>query len=325
MTTADHPDPLPRETDEEARLRNRGVLVGMGYLLLSGLIFATFTAIVRWVSIDMHPAETAFLRYLFGFMFLVPLFIGARRHELRTKRPIMHVVRGLIHGTGVLLWFYAIAKITLAEVTALAFTAPVWATLGAFVILGEDVRARRIVAVLVGLLGALIVLFGLPSSWEELSSRLSVIGYGQFAILTAAPLFACSKIMTKRLTATENPTAIVAWLSLTVTVVLAVPAMTVWRTPTPEELASMAAVAALATTAHICMTRAWRAADLSVTQPAEFMQLVWASLFGIYMFGETPTLGIWVGGAVIVGSASYIAHREALTRRRQAASEAVAA
>ena len=324
----DHPEPLPHENAEkaeEARLRNRGVLVGMGYLVLSGLLFATFTAIVRWVSSDLHPAETAFLRYLFGFMFLLPVFLGARRHELKTRRPVLHLVRGLLHGTGVLLWFYSIASITLAEVTALMFTAPVWATLGAFMFLGEEVRARRIVAVLIGLLGALIVLFGLPSSYAELTANLSALGLGQAAILIAAPLFACSKVMTKSLTRTENTTAIVAWLSLYVTIVLAVPAMIVWRTPSWEELAMLAGVAALATTAHICMTRAWRAADISVTQPVEFLQLVWASLIGIYMFGEQPTLGIWIGGAVIIGSATYIAHREALTRRRERASEAVAA
>lgn len=325
MPAHDHPEPLPHEKAEEARLRHRGVLIGMGYLVLSGLLFAIFTAIVRWVSSDLHPAETAFIRYLFGFLFLLPIFMGVRRRELKTKRPVMHVLRGLIHGTGVLLWFYAIAEITLAEVTALAFTAPVWATLGAFLFLGESVRVRRIAAVLTGLLGALIVLFGIPSSYAELTSNLSAIGLGQFAILTAAPLFACSKLMTKRMTDTENTTSIVAWLSLTVTVVLAVPAIMVWRTPTMEEWISLAVVAALATTAHICMTRAWQAADISVTQPVEFLQLVWASLIGIYMFGETPTLGIWIGGAVIVGSASYIAHREALTRRRERKAEAVAA
>ncbi|WP_416898468.1 MAG: DMT family transporter [Minwuia sp.] len=328
MAAHDHPKPTPHvdaEAAAAAEKRRRGVLVGMGYLVLSGLIFAAFTAVIRWLSSDLHPAETAFIRYLFGFLILLPIFLGGRRRELRTKRPVMHIVRGIIHGTGVLLWFYAISKITLAEVTALAFTSPVWATIGAFLFLGEDVRMRRVIAVLIGLLGAMIVLFGLPTSMEELSANLSALGLGQAAILVSAPLFACSKVMTKRLTETESTTAIVAWLSMTVTVVLFVPALAVWRWPSPEEWFWLAVVAGMATTAHICMTRAWRAADISVTQPAEFLQLVWASLIGIYMFGETPTLGIWIGGAVIVGSATYIAQREVATRKREKAAEAVAA
>jgi drug/metabolite transporter (DMT)-like permease len=323
MAGHDHPKPTPHEEARALALasedRRRGVLVGMGYLLLSGLIFACFSAIIRWLSSDLHPAETAFIRYLLGFLFLLPIFLGARRAELKTRRPVLHISRGLLHGCGVLLWFYAISQIPLAEVTALAFTSPVWATIGAFLFLGEQIRIRRVVAVMMGLTGAMIVLFGLPTSFQELSDNFSAIGLGQLAILISAPIFACSKIMTKKLTETENTTAIVAWLSLTVTVALALPAMLVWKWPTLEEWFWLAVVAGLATLAHICMTRAWRAADISVTQPVEFLQLVWASLIGIYMFGETPTLGIWIGGAVIVGSATYIAHREAQTRRMERA------
>jgi len=327
MAAHDHPEPTPHlqvETAAEAEKRRRGVLVGMGYLVLSGLIFATFSAIIRALSSELHAAETAFIRYLFGFLFLLPIFLGSRRSELRTKRPLLHISRGMIHGCGVLLWFYAISKIPLAEVTALAFTSPVWATIGAFLILREKVHARRIIAVMLGLTGAMIVLFNLPTSFQELSDNFSALGLGQLAILVSAPLFACSKIMTKRLTETENTTAIVAWLSLTVTFALAIPAIMVWKWPTLQEWFWLAVVAGLATTAHICMTRAWRAADISVTQPVEFLQLVWASLIGIYMFGETPTIGIWIGGAVIVGSATYIAQREAATRRQERAAEAKA-
>lgn len=329
MPAHDHPEPRPHLYAEAAAAaaeeRRRGVLIGMGYLVLSGLIFATFSAIIRSLSSELHPAETAFIRYLFGFLFLLPIFLGSRRGELKTKRPVLHISRGLIHGCGVLLWFYAISEITLAEVTALAFTSPVWATIGAFLILGEQVRIRRVMAVMMGLLGAMIVLFNLPTSFEELSSNFSALGLGQLAILISAPLFACSKIMTKRLTDTENTTAIVAWLSLTVTFALAVPAMMVWKWPTLQEWFWLAVVAGLATTAHICMTRAWRAADISVTQPVEFLQLVWASLIGIFMFNETPTIGVWIGGAVIVASATYIAQREAAVRRQERAAEAVAA
>ncbi|MEC9345042.1 MAG: DMT family transporter [Pseudomonadota bacterium] len=305
---------------------SEGAIAGMAWLALSGAIFATFTAIVRYVSSDLHPAETAFLRYLFGLMFILPVVLRAgRRAELRTDRPMLHLLRGVVHGAGVALWFYALSKIHLAEVTALGFTSPVWATIGAILILGEKVRFRRIAAVVLGLTGAMIVLFGVPQSWAELESNFSTIGLGQLAMLIAAPLFATSKVITKKLTATESTTAIVAWLSGLVTLFLAPIAIYYWRTPTLEELFWLALTAALATIAHLCMTRAWRAADLSVTQPVEFLQLVWASLIGIYAFGEDPALGTWVGGAIIVGSATYIAHREAQSRRREARAARAAA
>lgn len=295
------PPPLPSVTSN--------ALKGMAWLTLSGIIFSIFVAIVRDISFDMHAAETAFLRYLLGLLFILPLFMGKRRKELRTRRPFSQAFRGLMHGGGVLLWFYAIAEISLAEVTALGFTAPVFSTIGAAIFLGERIRLPRILAVLCGLAGAVIIL---QPGFREVT-------WGHIAMLVAAPCFAGSKIIAKKLTFDENPTAIVAWLSISVTVVLAIPAFQVWRTPTWEEWGLLALTAAMATFAHVCMTKAWQAADLSVTQPVEFLQLIWATLIGIYLFGEQPFWGIWVGGAIIIASATYIARREMLARKRQQA------
>lgn len=283
------------------------MLAGLAWMVLTGIVFTAIVTIIRKVSLDMHAAESAFLRYLLGLAFILPLFIGRRRRELRTKRPFLQGLRGLLHGASVLLWFIAIADIALAEVTALSFMAPVFATIGAALFLGEKIGLPRIIAVVVGLVGALVIL---QPGFREIS-------WGHIAMLLSAPCSAGSRIIAKRLTYDESPTAIVAWLSITVTIVLAVPAIQVWRAPTTEELMMLALMALLATIAHYCMTRALQAADLSLTQPMEFLTLIWASLVGIYVFGEQPFWGIWVGGAIIIASATYIARREMLARNRQ--------
>ncbi len=107
---------------------------------------------------------------------------------------------------------------------------------------------------------------------------------------------------------------IVGGLSVIVTLVLLPPAMMVWRTPTPTELAWLFATAAFATAGHLTLTQAFRAAEITVTQPVAFLQLVWATLLGLYVFGEEPDLFTWIGAAVIVASATYIAHREIRNR-----------
>ena len=123
--------------------------------------------------------------------------------------------------------------------------------------------------------------------------------------------------MGKQLSRTESSAAIVAYLSLFVSVVLAIPAFVVWRTPTSHELGWLLLTALIATAGHYAMQRAFSYVDLTMLQPFTFLQLVWATLLGLYVFGEVPDAWTWIGGGVIVASASYIAHREAVVRRQR--------
>jgi drug/metabolite transporter (DMT)-like permease len=143
------------------------------------------------------------------------------------------------------------------------------------------------------------------------------INIGSIAQLTAAPLFACSFLIAKRLTNVESSTAIVAYLSVFVTLTLLPPALLVWRPPTMVELGWLLATASCATAGHYTLTQAFRAADITVTQPIQFLQLVWATLLGLLVFGEQPEVWTWVGGGMIVASATFIAHRERRRRKVQ--------
>jgi drug/metabolite transporter (DMT)-like permease len=273
---------------------------------VAGLIFASFMAIVRYVGSDMPAPQAAFLRYAFGLLFLLPFFVRQRLVDLRAVRWRLHMARGLMHGIGVMLWFYAMTRIPIAEVTALGFTAPVFATIGAVFFLGEKVRIRRILAVMSGLVGAIIIL----------QPGFTVIDSGAVAMLIAAPIFATSDLIAKVLTRSESSPTVVAYLSVVVTLVTLGPALYVWRQPTGEEILLLTVTAGLATLGHICMVQGIKVADLSVTQPVKFLQLIWAALVGYLVFAETPAMATWAGAALIVASTSYIAHREAAARRR---------
>jgi drug/metabolite transporter (DMT)-like permease len=282
-----------------------GNLRGIIWMATTGILFVAVTGIVRHLGTDMSPVQAAFIRYLFGLLLLLPVFL--RMGSLRRPASVvgLHASRGVIHGVGVMLWFFAMANIPIAEVTALGFTAPIFTTVGAALFLGERLRLYRIGAVLMGFGGALVVL---QPGFQE-------INIGSIAQLTAAPLFAASFLIAKRLTKVESSTAIVAYLSVFVTLVLLAPAIYVWRTPTVIELIWLFATAALATLGHYTLTQAFRAADITVTQPIQFLQLVWATILGLAVFGEQPEIWTWVGGGMIVASATFIAHREGKRRK----------
>jgi len=280
-------------------------LKGIGWIVVSGLLFVAVTGTVRHLGSDMNPMQAAFLRYAFGLVLMAPVLVRLGRERLRHARLALHAVRGLVHALAVMLWFYAMARIPIAQVTALGFTAPIFTTLGAALFLGERLRARRVVAVLAGFAGALVIL----------RPGLVAVNPGAIAQLVAAPMFATSFLLAKKLTETDSNAVIVGLMAVFVTLALAPPALAVWRTPSPQELAWLAATAVFATAGHAALTQAFRSAEIGVLQPATFLQLVWATLLGLYAFGEAPDAWTWAGGGVIVASASYIAHRESRTRR----------
>ena len=277
-------------------------------MVVTGILFVAVTGIVRHLGTDMSPVQAAFIRYAFGLALLIPVFLRMGRFMREPATLGLHAARGVIHGIGVMLWFFAMARIPIAEVTALGFTAPIFTTVGAALFLGERLHFYRIGAVLMGFGGALVVL---QPGFQE-------INLGSIAQLTAAPLFAVSFLIGKRLTRVESSAAIVAYLSVFVTLVLLPPALIVWREPTLSELGWLLATAACATAGHYTLSQAFRAADITVTQPIQFLQLVWATLLGLAVFGEQPEIWTWLGGGIIVASATFIAHREGIRRRARA-------
>jgi drug/metabolite transporter (DMT)-like permease len=265
---------------------------GLLWVALAGLLFVAFVGIVRYIGNHLHPLETALIRYALGLAVLAPIFIRYGLRPFYSRHIPRHALRGAIHGTGVMLWFYAVTQIPLAEVTALSFISPIFVAIGASLFLGEQLTARRIIVIAIGIIGVLIILR--PGT--------AVISFGAIAMLIAAPLFAASKILTKSLVKHDSATTIVAYLSVFATLTMLIPALFVWQTPTLNELFWLFATALFATLSHLCMTRGLALVDVIVAQPVEFLQLVWSTLLGIILFNEQPSIWVWVGAGVIVAS-----------------------
>jgi len=281
-------------------------LAGVFWMLVTGLLFVGVTVLVKFVGEDLPAPQSAFLRFAFGCLFFLPLLpqLVAMKVDRRSWR--FFFARGLVHGVAVLLWFYAMTRIPVAEVVAMNFLAPVYVTLGAALFLGERLAARRLIAVGVALLGALVIL----------RPGFRTLDPGHLAMVGTALFMGASYLIAKRSAAHFAPALIVALLSAIVTVVLAPVAIAVWVPPTALDYGLLFVVAALATAAHYSMTLAFQAAPVSVTQPVTFVQLIWAAAAGWLIFGEAVDLFVFLGGGMIIAAISYISWREARLKRR---------
>jgi drug/metabolite transporter (DMT)-like permease len=283
-------------------------------MILTGLLFAAVTGVVRYLGSDMPAIEGAFIRYAIGTLMIVPLIMRNWHGGPSRKTLGLFVFRGVVHGGAVMLWFYAMARIPIAEVTAIGYVAPIFVTIGAALFLGERLHLRRIGGVIAGFIGALVII---RPGFQD-------VNLGQMAQLLAAPLFATSFIMAKKLTREESPTMIVAMLSVFCTLALLPGAVIQWRPPTGEEVAWLTLTALLATAGHFTLTKAFAAAPITVTQPLTFLQLIWAALIGVFLFAEPIDPFVIVGGIIVVTAVTYISHRE-IQGRRQAQTPPAAA
>lgn len=279
---------------------------GIFWMAVTGLLFVGVTALVKVLGTRMPAPQAGFLRYAMGLVIFLPMLGQLWRLRLDRGTWMLFGARGLLHTVGVALWFFAMARIPIADVTAMNYLSPIYVTIGAAFFLGERLALRRVMAVGVALIGALIIL---RPGFRE-------VGPGHLAMLFTAVFFGGSYLMAKIVSGRCSAGVVVAMLSITVTLGLAPLAAAVWVTPTGTELALLLAVACLATVGHYTMTLAFRAAPLVVTQPVTFLQLVWAVLLGALVFGEGVDLFVVLGGTVIVAAVSFISWREAVLKRR---------
>jgi len=281
-------------------------------MIATGLLFVGVTAVVKHLGDRLPPAQMAFLRYALGLIFVPTMIAAILRARLNRLQLGLFALRGGAQTVGVILWFFAMTRIPIAEVTAMNYLVPVYVTLGAALLLGERLAARRIAAIIVALLGMLIIL----------RPGLRAVEMGHLAMLGTAILFAISYLIAKKLAAELSATVIVGMLSLTVFVGLFPFAYVVWLPPSWAELGWLFLVACFATAGHFTMTLAFAAAPVAVTQPVVFLQLIWASLLGAVFFLEPLDIYVIVGGAVIIAAISFIAWREALASKRRATAPA---
>ncbi len=281
-------------------------------LLLGATVgFASMHAVIRIASNEQHPFEVAFFRNLFGLIILSPFLLRHGFGALRTRRLPLHAARGAVHVCAMLMFFFAVPITPLGTVAALSFTAPLFVTIGAVLVLGEVVRIRRIVALIAGFVGALVII----------RPGMAALDPGSLLVLGSSAVWAGTMILIKLLSRTESSLTMTAYMAVFLTPLSSIAAAFVWQWPSLEELGWFALMGMFGTASHLCLAQAFREADATVVLPVDFLRLIWASVFGYLLFNEVPTLFVWIGGVIIFASTLYLAYREAKVARATISAE----
>ncbi|MEQ9331601.1 DMT family transporter [Thalassobaculum sp.] len=278
------------------------------WMTLAGLAFSAMGGLIKFAARDLHPFEVAFFRCFFGLVWMVPWLLRRGPSALRTAKLPLYVARAVIGLIGMLAGFYALRYIALADATALSFTAPLFATVGAAVVLRETVRRRRWTATVLGFVGVLIIL----------RPGVTAVDPAALWTLLAAATTAANVLIVKRLTDTEPTEAVVTWMVVMMTPMTLLAALPFWETPSPTQLGIMAAIGLCGTLGHLAVTRGFAAGEASLVMSFDYLKMPFAAVIGWLAFGELPTPWTFLGAAVIAGSAAYIAHREAALARAPA-------
>lgn len=294
---------------------------GMVMMLVSALLFSAGNAVIKHLSPGIPAQQIVFFRAFFSLLILVPIVWRAGGWaSLRTARLPLHLARGVLQTVSMLMFFAGIAGTPLVLVNALEFTAPLFATLFAVLLLGEAVRLRRTLALAAGFAGALVAL------WPQLSTTgLAALEGGAGLILGSAVIWAVVLITIRRLGTTESSITQSVYMGLVLTPLSGVLAAVTWVTPSWGEMGWIVVVSFTATFGQLAYIQAFRLAEMSAVLPLDFSKLIWSAALGLLVFAEWPEPVIVLGGAIIFAAGAYITLREAQLARRMAAAAPAAA
>jgi len=283
---------------------------GALWLVSGGFIFTSTSAMIRLLSTQVESVQTAFFRAVISVILLLPMIAAGRVKPWQSKRIVGHFWRTAMGTGSMVLGFYAVSMLPLADATAIAFSQPLFSVVVAALVLGEKVRWRRWSATVIGFAGVLIM-----ARPGEGSLQL-----GALVALANAAAVSISILLVRRLSDSETPLMILTQFAIWSTLLLAVPAIWVWRWPDPWGWVLAIGVSASATIGQYFWVQAFKAGEMSAVAPFEYLRLPFAVFMGWLVWGQMPEIWTYVGAAIVIASALYIAQREAqLARERRRA------
>ena len=294
-------------------------LRGISYKIVSVVVFVAMASLIKAVSENVPPGQAVFFRSAFA----LPVIVGwlAMRHELRdgwkTAHPMGHVWRGLVGTSAMGLGFAGLGLLPLPEVTAIGYAAPLLVVIFAAMFLNEEVRAFRLSAVALGLIGVLIVLSPRLSLGAQVDHAQTL---GAVLVLMGAVCAALAQVFVRKLVFTEDTAAIVFWFSITATILSLLTLPWGWAWPTPAQWVMLIMAGLLGGIGQIFLTSSYRFADASLVAPFDYTSMILALIVGYFIFDEVPTVTMMIGAAIVISAGVMIILRErhlGLKRARQ--------
>ena len=273
---------------------------GALWLVSGGFIFTATSAMIRLLSSQIESVQTAFFRAVISVILLLPMIAAGRVQPWHSKRLAGHFWRTAMGTASMVLGFYAVSMLPLADATAIAFSQPLFSVVVAAAIAGEKVRWRRWSATIIGFAGVLVMVRPGEGSLQ----------LGALVALANAAAVAVSILLVKRLSDSETPLMILTQFAIFSTLLLALPAIWVWRWPDLWGWILAVGIALSATIGQYFWVQAFKSGEMSAVAPFEYMRLPFAVFVGWLVWGEMPVIWTYIGAAIVIGSALYIAHRE---------------
>ena len=266
---------------------------------------ASFCAVLMSVFLklaqnDINVFTAGFLRFFFGLIVIFPFIIKSNFNIYKTNNLKFHLIRSFINVPMMILGFAALMYIPLEQIKAIGFLSPILVVILSVLILKEKIYIIRILALIIGFVGVLIILR--PGIIE--------INIGAYMVLLSGLLWSTVIIITKFMSKEDSPMTILTYQYTFVTIFTLPFALIYWTNPTLNSLYYTLLAAIVGTVLHLCINNSYRLADLSVIQPVWFTQLIFASVFGFSIFGEIPDGWTWAGGILVFTSVLIITYRE---------------
>ncbi len=254
--------------------------------------FLVMSVAGRATTASLNVFQVMEMRSVIGFLLLLPLvFAVGGFPAMRTKRPLQHVGRNVIHYTGQAAWLYALTLIPLAQLISIEFTTPIWGALLAVVFLGEKLNARKITAIVLGLIGVLVIV----------RPGVAEVAEGHLVMLAGAVAFGISIVMVKSLTRTDNVVRIIFWMLVIQSAVGLIPAAMTWQNPPAELWPWILLISFTGMSSHFCLARALVHADTTVIMPMDFLRLPLSALIGWLLYQEQIDVFTGAGALLILG------------------------
>ncbi len=264
---------------------------------------------VRYVGAELPSIEVVFLRAVFTLLMTAPFVFRPGKLAWRSNNLPLQILRGLIGVASMWTWYYALANMPLADAGVLSFTTPIFITIGAALYFREAVGFVRTSAVVVGLIGATVVL----------KPGFETISLAAIAAVGSSVLWAISLLIAKDLTRFDSPITISFYQPLMIAPIAGLATIPVWVMPSSSAWLALVGMGAVAAIGNFCYVQALKMADASLLMPADYVRLLWMVAWGYIFFSEMPGWSTWLGAALIVGSTLFVTWREAqLASKRRA-------
>jgi drug/metabolite transporter (DMT)-like permease len=280
--------------------------------LISSVMFAAMSALVRYAGQDVPVGQVVFFRAACAIppVLLIYALRGELRLALHTKRPFGHLGRGMFSIGGMFCNFAALARLPVVDATAFSFSSPLITVVFSVIFLKEKVRLYRWTAVIIGFIGVIVMLWPHLDPKHYAGAALGASALGALLAIVAAIFNSGSIIQTRRLTGSESTSAIVFYFSLICALAGLATWPLGWHMPDMKQLAALIGTGILGGLAHILLTDSYRHAPASLVAPFGYSAMLWAFVFGWFFFDEIPVPLVFAGAAIVAGAGLFVFFRE---------------